>query len=86
MMDWILEPETVLRDIGASFSNIVVVGHSFGAVCSLFFGAYCGEFLFHFRTCADVRVPCSCGWSLKEHGEDIMETLWTLNFKFFGCG
>jgi len=81
MMDWILEPETVLRDIGASFSNIVVVGHSFGAVCALYSLARIAEssssILERVRTCVCLAPAVGL---LKEHGEDIMETLWTPEF------
>jgi hypothetical protein len=33
--DWLLEPQTVLEDIGCNYTNIYIYAHSFGAVAAL---------------------------------------------------
>lgn len=79
--EWIEEPLTALETIGAEFSEIIVVGHSFGSVTAL--NSLCalqesGSRILD-RVQRVVLLAPAVGL-LRDHADDVMDTLWVDEF------
>ncbi len=79
--EWIGEPQTVLETLGAEFSEIIVVGHSFGAVTAL--NSLCGlneNGSTLLERIQKVILLAPAVGLLHERHDDVMDTLWQDEF------
>lgn len=75
--EWIEEPLTAIEAMGAEFSEIVVVGHSFGSVTALH--SLCGLHESGSRLIDRVRkvlLLAPAVGLLRDRDDDVMDTLW----------
>ncbi len=81
LAEWLTEPQTALESIGAEYTGITVIGHSFGAVTALNSLANLNEaghsILERVRKCIFLAPAVGV---LREHDDDVMDTLWNANF------
>lgn len=79
--EWLVEPKTVLEDFGANYTNITVIGHSFGAVAALHSLALMAEegnpLVERVRSCICLAPAVGI---LKDHEDDVMDTVWATEF------
>ncbi|HNQ92208.1 MAG TPA: hypothetical protein PKI93_04680 [Alphaproteobacteria bacterium] len=79
-----IAPKTVIEAIGANYTNITLVGHSLGVVAVLHSLALlkeeCNPLFERVRACVCMAPAVGV---LKEHDDDIMDTLWNDAFLKF---
>ena len=75
--EWLTEPQTILETLGAEYTNITVIGHSFGAVAALKslinLNQISHRILERVQRC--ILLAPAVGL-LREHEEDVMDTIW----------
>lgn len=79
--EWLAEPQTVIEDFGAEYTGITVLAHSFGAVAALHSLANLHE-AGHSILERVRKVICLAPavGLLKDHADDVMDTLWVSEF------
>lgn len=79
--EWVTEPQTVLETLGAEYTNITVIGHSFGAVAALYslinLNNASHRILERINRC--ILLAPAVGL-LREYDDDVMDTLWHPEF------
>jgi len=79
--EWLVEPKVVLESIGGEYTNITLIGHSFGCLAALYSLVLMAEegkrLIERVRSCVCMAPAIGL---IKDHADDVMTTIWSEGF------